>query len=158
MVIRNASVTDLDAIVALSIFVQRLHADALPDLFKAPTDSQQTRDAFRNFLADPTSVMLVAEEAQLVGHLWAQFQNRPDGWTLSAQRLLHVQHMVVAPQYRRKGVGSLLLARAIEIARQEGIMRVELHVWSFNSEAKRFYAKRGFEVFSEKMVLRTDVA
>ncbi len=158
MLIRNASATDLEAIIALSAFVQQQHADALPDFFKAPTESQQTRDAFRDFLADSTSLMLVAEETQPVGHLWAQFQNRPDGWTLFAQRLLQIQHMVVAPQYRRRGVGTLLLARAIEIARQEGIKRVELHVWSFNSDAKRFYAKHGFEVFSERMAFRTDVA
>ncbi len=158
MRIRNASDTDLEAIVALSAFVQRQHADALPDLFKAPTESQQTRDAFRDFLADSTSLMLLAEEAQPVGYLWAQLQNRPDGWTRFGLRLLYIQHMAVAPQFRRRGVGSLLLTRAVDIARREGIKRVELDVWSFNSEAKRFYAKHGFEIFNEKMAFRTDVA
>jgi diamine N-acetyltransferase len=158
MRIRNASDTDLEAIVALSAFVQQQHADALPELFKAPTESQQTRDAFRDFLADSTSLMLVAEEAKPAGYLWAQFQNRPDGWTRFGMRLLYIQHMAVAPQFRRRGVGTLLLKRSVDIARQAGIKRVELDVWSFNSEAKRFYAEHGFEVFNERMAFKTDVA
>jgi len=135
--IRNASATDLEAIVALSAFVQRQHADALPDLFKPPARSRQTRDAFRSFLADPTSLMLLAEKTKPVGYLWAQFQNRPEGWTRFALRLLYIQHMGVAPRFRRRGVGRLLLARAVEMARQQGITRIELDVCSFNSEARR---------------------
>lgn len=154
--VRNALATDLEAIIELSAFVQRQHADALPDLFKAHSDSQQTRDKFRDFLADPTGLTLLAEEGQPVGYLWAQFQNRPEGWTQFGMRLLYIQHMAVAPRFRRKGAGRMLLMRAIEIARQQGIKRVELDVWSFNSEARRFYMKHGFTVFNERMAFRTD--
>ena len=52
----------------------------------------------------------------------------------------------------------MMLTRAVDIARREGIKRVELDVWSFNSEAKHFYAKHGFTVFNEKMALKTDEA
>jgi ribosomal protein S18 acetylase RimI-like enzyme len=156
--IRNASATDLEAIVALSAFVQRQHADALPDLFKPPAKSQQIIDTFRGFLADPASLMLVAEAAKPVGYLWAQLQNRPEGWTRFALRLLYIQHMGVTPRFRRRGVGRLLLARAVEIARQQGIKRIELDVCSFNAEARDFYAKHGFAVFNERMAFRTDAA
>jgi ribosomal protein S18 acetylase RimI-like enzyme len=156
--IRKASAADLEAIIELSAFVQRQHADALPDLFKVSTDSQQTKEKFRGFLADPASLTLLAEEKQPIGYLWAQFQNRPEGWTQFGMRLLYVQHIAVAPQFRRKGVGRSLLTRAVEIARQQGIKRVELDVWSFNSEARRFYAKHGFAVFNERMAFRTDAA
>lgn len=157
MHIRKASATDLEAIVALSGFVLRQHADALPDLFKVPTESQKARDAFQEFLADSTSLMLLAEEEVAAGYLWAQFQDRPESWAQLGQRLLYIQHMAIAPQFRRKGVGSLLLTRAIDIARQEGIKRIELDVWSFNSDARRFYATHGFEVINEKMGFRTGV-
>ncbi len=158
MHIRNASPADLEAIITLNASVQQKHAEALPDIFKAPTQSQQAKDAFRTFLADSTTLMLLAEEAQPVGYLWAQFQNRPEGWARLGQRLLYIQHMAIAPPFRRKGAGGLLLAKAVDTARREGIKRVELDVWSFNSEAKRFYAKHGFEVFNERMAFKTDVA
>ena len=41
----------------------------------------------------------------------------------------------------------------MESARSKDINRVELDVWAFNSEARRFYAKHGFEVFNERMQL-----
>jgi ribosomal protein S18 acetylase RimI-like enzyme len=100
--------------------------------------------------------MLLAEDPGPAGYLWAQFQDRPANWARQASRLLYIQHMAVAPSFRQKGIGSRLLARAIEIARRKGIQRVELDVWSFNSEARRFYASHHFAVFNERMALDLD--
>ncbi|HUA64562.1 MAG TPA: GNAT family N-acetyltransferase [Alphaproteobacteria bacterium] len=144
----------MEAIITLSAFVQRQHADALPGEFKLPVESQQTRNAFKGFLTDPASLMLLVEDGRPAGYLWAQFQNRPDCWARFAMQLLYIQHIVVAPNFRQRGIGSLLLNKAVEIAQQKGIKRVELDVWAFNIEAQRFYAKRGFEVFNERMALR----
>jgi len=36
--------------------------------------------------------------------------------------------------------------------------RVELDVWSFNSEARQFYSKNGFKVFNERMAITIDEA
>ena len=49
-----------------------------------------------------------------------------------------------------------LLSAALKAARSRGIIRVELDVWSFNSEARHFYLKNGFEVFNERMTIATD--
>jgi diamine N-acetyltransferase len=156
MRIRKATITDLEAIIALNALVQQRHADALPELFKAPAQSQQITDAFRGFLADPNSLILLAEETQPAGYLWGQFLNRPASWARFEMQLLYVQHMVVAPPFRRKGTGTLLLTSAVETARSQGIKRVELDVWSFNAEARRFYAKNGFEIFNERMALKME--
>jgi ribosomal protein S18 acetylase RimI-like enzyme len=156
MRIRNATKTDLEAIIALNAFVQQQHADALPELFKAPEELHQTREAFQALLADSTSLVLLAEETQPVGYLWAQFQNRSESWTRLAQRLLYIQHIAVVPQYQHNGIGTILLKKAIEIALKAEVKRVELDVWSFNAEARHFYEKHGFEVFNQKMALKTD--
>lgn len=89
------------------------------------------RDAFRDFLADSAGLMLLAEEGQHVGCLGAQFQNRPEGRARFPQRLLYTQHMAVAPQFRSRGVGGLVVARADDVAQRPGIKQVELDVWSF---------------------------
>jgi ribosomal protein S18 acetylase RimI-like enzyme len=151
--VRGATIEDLGTILALNAFVQRQHAEALPRLFKLPRDSQQSVDAFNAILKAPESLVLLAEDAVPVGYLYAQFQNRPAGWAHLASRVLYIQHMVIAPQFRRQGVGTLLLSGAMDAARSNKIGRVELDVWAFNSEAKRFYAKHGFEVFNERMQL-----
>jgi ribosomal protein S18 acetylase RimI-like enzyme len=156
MRIRNATNADLEAILELNAFVQRQHAEALPELFKAPTKSRQTAELFRGFLADANSLMILAEAEQPAGYLWAQFQDRPDSWAHQSLRLLCVQHMAVAPQFQGRGVGTLLMKKAVETARSKGIHRIELDVWSFNSDAKRFYTRHGFKVFNERMALNVD--
>jgi diamine N-acetyltransferase len=156
MRVRNATNTDLDALLALNAFVQQQHADALPQLFKIPTKSQQTRKAFRNFVSNPDNLVLLAEDAKPTGYLFAQFQNRPASSVRFNLQLLYIHHMVVAPKFRRRGIAALLLSAALNAARSRGIRRVELDVWSFNSEAKKIYAKHGFEVFNEKMAMAID--
>jgi diamine N-acetyltransferase len=156
MRVRKATNTDLDALLALNAFIQQQHTDALPQLFKTPTKSQQTRKAFKDFVSDADSLVLLAEEAEPVGYLFAQFQNRPASSVRFKLRLLYIQHMVVAPKFRRRGVAALLLSAAFDAARSKRIRRVELDVWSFNSKAKTFYAKRGFKVFNEKMAITID--
>jgi ribosomal protein S18 acetylase RimI-like enzyme len=151
--VRNATADDLGTILMLNGFVQQLHAEALPRLFKHPTDSKQSADVFSVILKAPGSLVLLAEDADPVGYLYAQFQNRPASWVHLSARVLYIQHMVIAPQYRRQGVGTLLLSGAMDAARGNKIGRVELDVLAFNSEAKRFYAKHGFEVFNERMQL-----
>jgi ribosomal protein S18 acetylase RimI-like enzyme len=73
-------------------------------------------------------------------------------------QVLYIQHMAIAPEFRRRGVGTLLLSSAMESARIKGINRVELDVWTFNAEARRFYTKHGFEVFNERMQLSINEA
>ncbi len=156
MLVRNATVNDLEALLALNTYIQQQHADALPRLFKFPAKSQQTVEKFRNLVADSTSLVLVAEETELAGYLWAQFQNRPENWALKALQVLYIHHMVVVPKFRRQSVGTLLLSAALDAVKSKGIERVELDVWSFNLEAKHFYAKHGFKLFNEKMALVTN--
>jgi ribosomal protein S18 acetylase RimI-like enzyme len=151
--IRIASIDDLGTILTLNGFVQRRHAEALPQMFRLPTDSEQSVEAFSAILKAPDNLVLLAENAEPVGYLYAQFQSRPASWVHLEIQVLYIQHMVIAPKFRRRGVGTLLLSGAMDSARSKGINRVELDVWAFNSEAKSFYTKHGFEVFNERMQL-----
>jgi diamine N-acetyltransferase len=151
--VRQAKDTDLEALLALSAFVQQQHADALPRLFKALTEPQQIKDAFIRFVSDPNSLVLWAEETEPAGYLFAQFQNHPANWARFELKLLYIQHFVVAPKFRRRGIATQLLPAASDAAKNKGIERIELDVWSFNSEARHFYLKNRFKVFNEKMTI-----
>jgi diamine N-acetyltransferase len=158
MRVRNAKDTDLGALFALNVFVQQQHTDALPKLFKASTEPQQIKDAFKDFVSNPNSLVLLAEETEPAGYLFAQFQNHPANWARFELKLLYIQHLIVAPKFRRRGIATKLLSAALNAARSKGIERIELDVWSFNSEAKHFYLKNGFKVFNERMTIATDEA
>ena len=52
--------------------------------------------------------------------------------------------MVVAQEWRGRGVGSALLASAIESARAHGLHKVSLSVFAHNERAIALYQKFGF--------------
>jgi len=59
-------------------------------------------------------------------------------------------NLAVAPDHRRRGIGSALLERALERAREGGVRSLFLEVRVSNDEALRLYEGRGFEVIAER--------
>lgn len=55
-----------------------------------------------------------------------------------------VHEIFVHPEYRGRGIGSTLLDRAVEYARERGRKLMGLWVGVKNFSAKEFYKKRGF--------------
>ena len=60
----------------------------------------------------------------------------------------HVRMMCVAPEHQRKGIGGALLKSLIQdcSAKQQDVV---LGVFRINTDARRFYARLGFEVCGE---------
>lgn len=56
----------------------------------------------------------------------------------------HVEDLIVAPEYRRRGVAHHLLLQIKEAAKRSGLGRVELLVLNDNFPARRLYEKFGF--------------
>ncbi len=59
-----------------------------------------------------------------------------------------LEDMVVSPKGRGLGVGSKLLAHALDFARENGCKRITLLTDSDNKDAQRFYQKHGFSLSS----------
>jgi glucosamine-phosphate N-acetyltransferase len=57
----------------------------------------------------------------------------------------YICDLVVDQDQRGAGVGTALVERAVEIARQRGCRRIELDSGFHRTEAHRFYESRGFE-------------
>ncbi|NPA75858.1 MAG: ribosomal protein S18-alanine N-acetyltransferase [Euryarchaeota archaeon] len=84
------------------------------------------------------SGFLVAVTSEIVGFIAGAKMN-------GTARILM---LAVAPQQRRKGIGSTLLRRFIHNARQEGLRSVSLEVRTGNKRAIEFYQKHGFQIVS----------
>ena len=54
--------------------------------------------------------------------------------------------MGLLPDYRGQGVGTRLMALAVEASRASGLERVELAVFADNHRARRLYEKMGFTI------------
>ena len=55
-----------------------------------------------------------------------------------------ITELVVSEKFRRKGVGSMLIEKAVKIAKQRGMDELEVGTDKDNEIAKAFYRKKGF--------------
>lgn len=62
---------------------------------------------------------------------------------------LELERIYVDSNQLGKGIGQLLLDKAIEIARKAGLIYIWLGVWEHNLKARRFYTKNGFVQFDQ---------
>ncbi|MGB9593930.1 MAG: ribosomal protein S18-alanine N-acetyltransferase, partial [Anaerolineae bacterium] len=68
----------------------------------------------------------------------------------------HISTLAVAPPYRRRGVGELLLLAMIEEAQRRGAAAVTLEVRVSNLPAQRLYEKYGFTVQGRRVRYYSD--
>jgi len=112
------------------------------------------RDFFVESIADADSIVLVASDAAggAVGYLLGR--TRPAPPTMAVRRRGEVLDMFVRPAHRGRGVGSLLMAAAIETMKSRGAGYVVLSVACGNEEASGFYEKLGLRPVARKMYKR----
>jgi GNAT superfamily N-acetyltransferase len=73
--------------------------------------------------------------------------------TACGRKVAIVEDMVVRPENRNRGIGSMLLSAAIERAHAAGCSRITLLTDRANASAIRFYQRKGF-VQSQMIPLR----
>lgn len=154
MNIRIATTEDIDALVALSYHVQSLHATAFPSMFRNSPPADEISAAFRRMIEAPNALWLIAEDKEAIGYLFAEFNDKSTSWVWRSHKICYINHLVVHPSARRKGVAKQLLTALVDKARARGYERIDLDVWSFNRDAKAAFNKLGFEVYNERMTLK----
>jgi len=84
--------------------------------------------------------IIVAEsEGKIIGVV--HFVLYPD--VMLGHKNSHIVFLLVDEDHRRKGVGSMLLEKAMGRAKEEGA--AEIHVDTIYPEAEQFYRERGFK-------------
>ena len=72
--------------------------------------------------------------------------------TFLARRSMYLEDLYVSPEYRRRGLGTLLLRRVAAIAVERGCGRFEWLALDWNTDAHRFYEHLGAEMLPELRV------
>jgi len=63
-------------------------------------------------------------------------------------RRIHLHHLGVHPEYRRKGIGRLLSIRSVDHAREKQV-QIKLEVHRDNQAAVALYKKLGFQYLGD---------
>ncbi len=149
MKIRQAIARDSLLLSSLCVDVQSLHAKYHPEIFKSPESNDFAVSFFDELLAEPTTNIFVAEEnGQALGYVLCKRIEREENSFTFAVRYLHIDQISVRPVAQGKGVGTKLIKRAIVLALELNLQRIQLDSWGFNTGAHAFFEKMGFEKFN----------
>lgn len=134
--IRRARAEDVEALVAL------LADDTRGAERETPGDLAPYREAFARIDADPRTLLAVAVGGTtVVGTLQLTFL---DGMSHRGGTRAQIEAVRVAAAERGHGLGSRMLAWAIEQARSHGCRMVQLTSDAARADAHRFYTRLGF--------------
>jgi ribosomal protein S18 acetylase RimI-like enzyme len=140
--VRPATDADIPALVALVRSV-----DTSAGLFSGRPLQDASEDhlsqRFGEILAAEERVLLVAAEERgaVVGMLAAR---QDSVGAIDLTPVLHVTHLLVAPHYRRRGIGRSLLAAAVHLADEQGLEHVLATASAGSREGNRYLARIGF--------------
>ncbi len=138
MKIRPAEPKDAPELVSLAEDVGREPGDFLltTDAWRAVGEERRYIRAVRDH---PDAAVYVAEVDRIVV---GRLSLARDSHGASS----HVADigLMVAAQYRRRGIGWALLEQAVSWARGAGVRKLELHVFPWNEPAVRLYETFGF--------------
>jgi len=120
----------------------------------APNPDAQSRGLLRIITNPDVGIVLVAREGSVVLGMVNLLYSVS---TALGERVVLLEDMVVVPEARGAGVGSLLLHEAVTVAKASGCRRVTLLTDQTNQAAQRFYKRQGFET-STMIPLRLHLA
>lgn len=137
--------------------VQRIHAAALPHLFKPPAGDVFPPSLILEWLADPNTFIFLGElDGQAIGYIYVEiWDQRETSWRYASQSV-YVHHISIKPEYQSRGFGAQLMGAVKDLAKQKGISTIALDVWTFNTKAHAFFAGQGFSNYNERMWLKID--
>jgi ribosomal protein S18 acetylase RimI-like enzyme len=150
--VRPARATDWNAIVALQRELEGMHARLQPRFFRAGDEREPPP------LPETTGeAMLVACDpaGRVRGLVRVQLYDTPRTPAMVAARRAHVEELVVAKAWRRRGCGRALADAAAVWAREHGAQEILLTVWEGNDAATRFYEQLGWRQVSRVLAKKT---
>jgi len=110
--------------------------------FEPPLSARKNIEAYCRKLVDNAEIISVCFDGKTAGVLCV-YEND------STSRTAFVSSVIVLPEYRRLGLGNLLVDRAITISEKRKMARIRLEVGKRNRAALNLYRKYGFEIENE---------
>ena len=141
--IREACISDFNAISNLESQVFYMHLNARPDMIK-PRQQPFERDYFESCLNDENVKIFVFEDnGEILGHCITRKLEYNNHHMFYDTVILEINDLCVDEKVRGKNIGRQLFNRAKDYAKETGAARLELTVWNFNKNAREFYEHLG---------------
>lgn len=140
MEIRDMESKDYPEIDRLMKELHELHVKGRPDLY-TELEHPYSREEFEKIVSNPGIIAILAEEKSVVIGLCIGTLRKKSG--MVEMKTMYIEDLIVDRNFRGKGIASQLYEEMEERGRNTGAKRLDLMVWEFNNDAKRFYEKQG---------------
>ncbi|MBS4196607.1 GNAT family N-acetyltransferase [Lederbergia citri] len=138
---------DYELIAKLNKSVHDLHVELYPNYFKE-YDFNKVRSFFEGIIQkDNQLFLLLKSEDEALGYAWVEIRKYPENVFKKGYKSVYVHQLNVLRT--NQGLGSVLMDKIYEIAKEQKIKLVELDYWANNQAAERFYQKQGFTKYRE---------
>jgi ribosomal protein S18 acetylase RimI-like enzyme len=142
--IRFGAATDFADVRRHYALVQDAHAAHMPETFRPMEAWDLSIEHFYGYLRSPWLLLIAELDGATAGSLLATIQAAAGHGGYLPARSVHVWHVLTEPTLRRRGVARALIAAAAEWGAGQQADRIDLAVWTFNTDALAFYRKLGF--------------
>ena len=148
---RNATIADYETILELKIQVHDFHVGNRPDFF-TDTEDPFDKTIYEELLAFPEiQVFIIEDKNRIYGYAITKilkFENNP---IINNQQRLFIEDICIDLNFRKRGIGSLLMKELESICKSKGYRCLELNVWAFNTSSIDFYKKFGMKTIMHRM-------
>ena len=142
--IRRAEAGDFEAVRRQYAMVQAANAAHMPDTFRPMVEADFPLAHFNSYLSGDNLLLIAERDGEVAGSLLATLREVKGELTRLPSRGVVIWYVVTEPSLRRRGVARALIAAATEWAEEKGADRIDLSIWSYNTDARELYRKLGF--------------
>lgn len=148
--IRKIEKRDYEKIIKLVYQVHELHYKNRPDIYN--DKNPLSKEDFENIINDESTLNFLYEEAgKVLGIIMTTKKQSKSIPIIKERNTYFIEDIVVDNNHRRKGIGKALYEYLVNIAKSNNIDSIELNVWSFNTNAIKFYESLGMSVRNMKL-------
>jgi ribosomal protein S18 acetylase RimI-like enzyme len=149
--IRRGTPEDYAGICAVMDESDAFHRGRLPWLFIEPGAPSRPTEYFDDFFRGERAVILVADAGEIVGVATGLLRENPSFPVFRPATYVELDGIAVSAKWRRHSIGTRL-ARGVESwAADRGAEWIQLGVYEFNDDARRFYDSLGYETLMRRM-------
>ena len=146
---RALVLADYAGLMRLMDGLDAIHREALPDIYRAPEGPPRPLTSWQRQLADPTHRFEGMDvDGELAAYIHARVVDVEPIEVKVGRRYVQIENVYVDPKCRRHGLARALTASIRRWAILQGAGGLQLMVYAFNDEARRYYASEGFETLS----------
>ena len=140
---------NFELVATLNKYVHDLHVNLYPQYFKE-YNYVEIKNFFQKIIdKEKFTFLLLEDDDKPIGYAWIEFRNYPENAFKKAYQSIYVHQISISESQRKKGYGSKLMDEIAEMAKANGINKIELDYWFNNEIAKSFYKKNDFVKYQE---------